>query len=169
MMRTGKTVLFAIVLLMTVFIDTTFLKGWSWNGAHPDFVMVLLVFIAHSTGSRRAVLLGFAAGLLMDILTLAPFGYYGLIYSTTGYLFGKTKDNVFLDPLLFPLILLMAASLVKIVLSGVINSIYLPEKVSTAFSAPAFVEMAMNMFLAPFILGLLKLSGLLKSHERDGY
>jgi rod shape-determining protein MreD len=168
-MKTGKTVLFAVVLLLTVFIDSTFLKSWSWNGAHPDFVLVLLVFIAHSTGSRRAVVLGFAAGILMDILTLAPFGYYGLIYSTAGYLFGKTKNNVFLDPLLFPLILLFAASLLKILLSGIISSMYQPAKVGTAFSSAAFVELAMNMFLAPFILGFLKLSGLLKSHERDGY
>ncbi len=168
-MRTGKTVLFTIVLLLTVFADTTFLRSWSWNGTHPDFVLLLLVFIAHSTGSRRAVILGFAAGILMDILTLAPFGYYGLIYSTIGYLFGKTKDNVFLDPLLFPLILLLAASLIKIALSGIINSIYLPAKIGTAFSSAAFVELAMNMFLAPFILGFLKVSGLLRSHERDGY
>lgn len=168
-MRTGKSFLYAIILLVVIFIDTTFFKNVGWAGVRPDFVLVLLVFMAHSTGSFKAILLGFIAGLFLDALTLAPFGYFGLIYSVTGYLFGKSKGKVFLDPLFFPLLLLFFASLLKMVLSALLDVVFLASSEVSSFSAVSWLELVMNMILSPFVFGILKVTGLMNGKQREGF
>lgn len=168
-MRSGKFAVFTGIIILMIFVDTTLFRNLNFAGAKPDFPMVLLVFMAHALGSRKAVTVGFIAGLTVDILTLAPLGFFALIYAVVGYLYGKTKGNVFLDPLFFPLVLLLVASFIKIVLSAVLTSIFMPEKADSVFASYVFIESGMNMIVAPFFLGLLKVTGLLKNHDREGF
>jgi rod shape-determining protein MreD len=168
-MKSGRIIISGCILAVTIFIDTTFLKDLNLAGGRFDLVLVLLVFFSHASGSLKGVLLGFFAGILLDILTLSPFGFYGIIYSVTGYLFGKTKGNVFLDPLFFPLILVFIATTVKILISVILSSIFLPLKISTLFSMVTFVELGINMISAPFVFGIMKLTGLIRNFERTGF
>lgn len=72
-----------------------------WDGpASPDFLMVALLLLAIRTRAGTAALLGFAAGVIADVLTPAHFGAGMLAHTVVGYLASQGRAVVFADNLL---------------------------------------------------------------------
>lgn len=168
-MRQKKHIVFFILMLALVFLDTTLLKSIRIGGVHPDILLVILVFASHSCGALCGVSVGFFSGILIDLLSTSPFGFYGIIFAVIAYLFGKTKGNIFLDPILFPLLMLLFATLIKFLLSFLLLSVFLPERSEAFFAFPQLIQIALNMVMAPFFYAVLKAFGLMSEHEREGF
>lgn len=168
-MRISKVLLLSGILISLTFVDTVFLKRVGYTGIRPDLILLVLIFMAHSIGSLESVISGFAAGLVIDVLTLAPFGFYGIIYSLIGYLYGKTKNKVFLDPLFFPIVFVLFGEIIKAISSGMIIVIFIPDKSFLLFSKTYVLGILLDLISAPFIFGFLKLTRLSKENDRIGF
>ncbi len=169
MLKISKLFQLFFVLISLIFIDTVLLKRFGYNGVRPDLVLIVLVFMAHSIGPLESVISGFASGLVMDFLTLSPIGFNAIIYANLGYIFGKTKNKLFLDPILFPLLFILIAYIIKAVISFLLVVIFLPEKITLVFTNSYFLEMVLSLVLAPFMFGILKVTKLFKEHNKDRF
>lgn len=127
-------------------------------GAIPDLALILLVFVANKNGPMLGQLTGFASGLVYDFLSLAPLGFHSLTRTVVGALYGKSRGNIFVDPILVPMLLVVVATLVKGILGALLSAVFLLDDVAgRVFSVSFLVEIGLNAFFAPFVFGLLKL------------
>ena len=155
-----------VIILTAMFLQSTILKGISIGGASFDLVVILIVFFSNRFGSMHGQLSGFLTGIIEDFLSLSPLGFYTFIRTLTGYLFGITKGKIFLDALLAPVVLVVIASIVKIILANILALFFsLQSTVPGLFSGVAWIEIGLNAFLSPFIFGILKMVKMFRYRE----
>ncbi len=127
-------------------------------GAIPDLALIVLVFVSNKNGPMVGQLTGFASGLVYDFLSLAPLGFHSFARTVIGALYGKSRGNIFVDPILVPMLLVVVATVVKGVLGALLSAVFLLDDVAgRVFSVAFLVEIGLNAFFAPFVFGLLKL------------
>lgn len=84
-----STVVVALLLQITVF------PHFSWHGVVPDLVLLAVVGTALMTDPRFATLLGFGAGLLLDLAPPADHtaGRWALALMVVGYVVGRVAHD----------------------------------------------------------------------------
>lgn len=158
----GSTIIIGAVIL----VQTTLLKNVKIAGARPDFALILLIFFANQRGKMEGQLLGFFSGFMEDLLSLSPLGFHTLIKTATGYIFGITKGKIFVDPILIPIVLVAAGSLLKLILSLVLASIFLEDTmIQMVVGSKVWIELGFNALLAPFVFGFLRLFKIYKVRQ----
>ncbi len=95
------TILPPILIFASAIIQTTFLKGFEIT---PDITLILIMLLANQNGSMKGQVYGFFAGLLTDLLSSGPLGFFAFIYTMTGFISGRFKDQIILDSLFIPVI-----------------------------------------------------------------
>ncbi len=81
-------------------------------GVTPNLLLLVVITLAFVEGSSDGAAAGFAAGLLMDLLSTGPIGAWALVMSVTGYLSGSLKQNLFAEGWLAPVTVGAVAALV---------------------------------------------------------
>jgi len=158
----GSTIIIAAVII----VQTTLLKNVRLAGAKPDFALILLIFFANHRGRMEGQLLGFLSGILEDLLSLSPLGFTMLIKTVAGYIFGLTKGKIFVDPILMPIVLAAAGTLLKILLSFILAAIFLDESmIQMVFGEKVWIALGFNALLAPFIFGFMKIFKIYKVRQ----
>ena len=165
-MNPKRLLLFFFVLLAMIVVQSTLLSGLTIGGVRPDFALLLLVFFSHVLGPMEGKLMGFAGGLVKDFLSLAPFGFHAVIDTTVGHVFGFTKEKMYIDPVTLPVLLAIAATLIKVAWSFILFALFIPEKLETVFGISLLVEVGINALAAPFIFALLRVLRLLGRRSR---
>lgn len=155
-----------LVAGILVILQTTLFRFIEIRGASPDLVLIFLVFSAHSRGSWEGQLLGFFTGLIEDFMSLAPFGFNTLTRTITGFLFGKSRGEIFFDPLFMPMVLILVASLVREGLMFLVSFLFLKSS-ADFFHLGFWIELGMNLILAPFIFNLFKKTGFFTDNKRN--
>ncbi|MFP4301145.1 MAG: rod shape-determining protein MreD [Spirochaetaceae bacterium] len=130
------------------------------RGVQPDLILLLLVFHANSEGPYRSQVTGTLAGLVEDLMGLAPLGFHLLLRATLGLLFGQSRNKIFLDPFVMPALMVLGASLVKGFYGLLIGGIFGLESVQEYILSTSYlIEIGYNTLLAPllfFFYGLMK-------------
>lgn len=122
------------------------------RGVQPDIVLLLLVFYANGEGPYRAQGSGIIAGLVEDFMSLAPLGFHLLLRATIGFLFGQSRNKIFLDPIVMPAIMILAAMGVKALYGLIIGGIFGIESVTGhILSGSYLIEIGYNVLLAPLL------------------
>ena len=135
----------------------------------PDLVLVALVFLANKNGPMVGQVSGFAAGIVLDVMGLAPLGFYALIYVLIGALFGLTRGKMFVDPIFIPVLLVIVATLVKALIALLIAGVFgIPGVREAIFSAPYAIELAYSGLLGPVVFGALGVLQFLQPDRRRG-
>ncbi len=150
-----------LILVSLVILQTTLLKRIGVFGAKPDLVLITMVIFSNYFGTLRGELFGAAAGIVEDFLTLAPPGFNTVVRTLTGYLAGVTKDKIFLDPVVTPVILVGFFTLMKAVLMYILLVIFIPHNTSMVFNTAFLFQLLMNILLTPFVFLLLKVTRLI--------
>ncbi|MFP4490574.1 MAG: rod shape-determining protein MreD [Spirochaetaceae bacterium] len=161
-MNIKKSILYTGIIVLFVILQSTVLSEIRIMGVRPDFTLIFLVFFSHVTGPMHGKIIGFIVGLLKDFLSLAPFGFHGIIDTTIGHIYGFTREKVYIDPITIPLLLAVSATVIKALGSFVLFALFLPENLPSVFGVNFLIEIAMNGVAAPFIYALLRVSGLVK-------
>jgi rod shape-determining protein MreD len=81
-------------------------------GVSPDLPLLLVVSWSLLQGVREGVLWGFTAGVVMDLLSGAPFGAATLTLMAAGLLAGLAKKSALSTHLLFPSVTVFSATVV---------------------------------------------------------
>ncbi len=164
-MSLKKTILFTLILVATVILQSTVLSGVRIRGVRPDIALLLLVFFSHILGPMEGKVMGFLGGLVKDFLSLSPFGFHALIDCSVGHIFGFSKEKVYIDPVTLPVLLAVAVTLIKALASFLLFALYLPEKLDSFFFISVLVESGLNAVSAPFLFALLRLTGMMKERS----
>ena len=166
-MRTVKVWIPPVVLIACTLLQTTLLRRVTVRGASPDLALIFLVFFANNLGSMKAQTAGFLGGVVEDVLSLSPLGFHALIKTIIGFLFGKTKGKIFVDPIIIPIVLVLVATLLKALLGVLCIALFRISVLDGVFNLKLWIEMGMNAFLAPFIFAFMRLFKVFKRAERE--
>lgn len=83
----------AAVLLSTLVLQATMAADLRVLGVSADLLLVIAIAAGLTGGSDRGAVVGFIAGVGMDLLLDTPFGLSALSYSLTGYIVGTLQDT----------------------------------------------------------------------------
>lgn len=106
---TGLRLSFAV--LLTLLVQLALVRRIAVFGIQPDLAVLLLVLIALRRGPLVGTLLGFAIGLLQDLLVPETLGMNALAKSIIGWAVGKLSRQLAMDSTVLSFSLMVAAVL----------------------------------------------------------
>lgn len=165
----GIVALSVVLMALVAVLQSTILQFASIAGVQPDLVLIVLVFIANRNGSLIGQLAGLGAGVVLDVIGLSPLGFFALVYTIVGALYGVTRGKMFVDPVFMPVIFAIVGLVVKGLLGVALAGIFgISGVASRVFSTAYLIELGYTAVLAPVLFGLLKLVGPLQPERRRG-
>ena len=167
-MKKSRVILVSVVMFLFVLFESTLLKKFPSNFIYPDIALIILVFFSNSKGVIEGQVSGFVIGLAEDFLSLSPIGFNGFIKTVIGFIFGNTKGKIFLDPIFFPMLLVLIATLIKGFTAVIISSVFLStESAPAVFTFRFLIEIVENCICAPFVFAFMKLVKIYTLEDRD--
>lgn len=156
-----------LLLFIALILQSTLFEFISIGGAKPDLSLIIIVFIALRKGKNAGQSLGFITGLVEDFLSLpVPVGFSALIKTVIGFLYGLFKGRMFIGPILMPVLIILVATIIKIVLAIVVSFIF-PLNGVSFLSFRLLLEIVYNCFFAPFIFWFLNLFKTFKITDKE--
>jgi rod shape-determining protein MreD len=164
-----KPLIVSLLLLgAAVLLQTTLLPFVAIRGVKPDLALIILVFVSIRKGAMTGQISGFAAGIMEDFLSLSPLGFHAFFRTCIGFFYGLTAGNIFVDPILMPLVLVVIATLFKGLVTSVLIALFsLAAAGFSSFSGPFWIELGYNALLAPFCFAILGLFKTLRPKDKD--
>jgi rod shape-determining protein MreD len=107
----NRTFFNVLVVLGAVILQVGLAPYLSIGGVVPNFMLLAAVTVAMIEGPTAGSAVGFACGLLFDLLSQGPVGPMAIVLAVTGYVAGLLAANVFAEGWLLPLSVLALASL----------------------------------------------------------
>lgn len=95
----------AVVLLSTAVLQWGVFSQLRIGGAAADLFLIMAVTAGMTSGPDRGAVMGFFAGLTLDLLTQTPLGLGALVYGALGYLSGRVQGTVMRANRLLPPVL----------------------------------------------------------------
>lgn len=90
------------IVLVAVLMQVAFFSYFRILGAAPDIVPVVIAAIGLLGGAVVGAVVGFSAGLLLDISLLETLGMSSLVLLSVGYLAGRYRESFEIDSALGP-------------------------------------------------------------------
>lgn len=81
------------LVLLAAVVQVSVLSGGRVLGAEPDLLLLTVISIALLRGSIAGAVAGFAAGLLVDVMTLGTLGLTSILLTVTGHLAGRYGET----------------------------------------------------------------------------
>ncbi|MCR5724547.1 MAG: rod shape-determining protein MreD [Treponema sp.] len=147
-----------ICLLVFALFETAILSNMLVLPAVPDFLLLIVVYMAVQNGRLFGASAGFISGLLLDFFVGCPFGLNCLLRTIIGYGAGLFHRTLNLNGILLPALQGAVATLLKILLLWLIT-IFFPVGTKTAllFSSSRLFELACNTVLTPVLFAFMSL------------
>jgi rod shape-determining protein MreD len=92
----------AVAFLIAIVLQVVVAPYIAIGGVSPNFLMITVIIMALVEGPNAGTVLGFAAGLLFDLLGAGPVGPMALVLTITGYATGLVHENLFAEGWLLP-------------------------------------------------------------------
>lgn len=123
-----------------------------WQGAPPNFVLLVVLFITINAPREAALLAALCLGMMQDLLTQSPLGLYAFSYGLVGMFVVSTQQIVYREhPLTHFSLALVGGSLVAAVI--LVQSLIHRPGVGAMSLLTTTIFTAV---LAPLVLGLLQ-------------
>ncbi|MEU0568696.1 rod shape-determining protein MreD [Nonomuraea sp. NPDC005983] len=119
-------------------------------GAAPDLVLLAVVGIAQARGAAAGALIGFCAGLLVDVVppTAHLVGQYAFVLALVGYVAGRGLGG----PVTTVVLCVLAAPLVAAAMGGLISD---PRVTASTLTAQVPLTIVYTLVVAPFVIWLV--------------
>ncbi|MDR1219437.1 MAG: rod shape-determining protein MreD [Treponema sp.] len=153
-----KNIMWSVVFaVIAALLQSTLLRRLSVYHAVPDLALGILVFSSYFNGVMTGQLTGFFSGLALDFLSAAPLGLNALVRTVTGALAGLVRGAFVADTIFLPMMLCGAATALKALILLLLHALFAEGVRAYPLQEPLFwVELALNMFIAPFLFALLR-------------
>ena len=92
-------------------------------GVSVDVFLLIAIAAGMMLGPERGAILGFFAGLTLDLLVQTPLGLSALVYCLVGYGMGRLQGTVLRANRLWPLVLVAASSAAAVALYAVVAEV----------------------------------------------
>jgi rod shape-determining protein MreD len=147
-----------VFALIAGILQSTLLSRLAVYHAVPDLALGILVFSAYINGTMTGQLTGFFSGLLLDFLSASPLGLNAFVRTLVGAIGGLMNGTFFLDGLFLPMALCAGATLITALLYFFLSLLFAGAVPAYSLTeSTLWVELLMNIFLAPFLFAFLKL------------
>ena len=166
----AKKLIWALVfILIAALLQSTVLSRMAiYITAVPDLSLCILVFTAYVNGTMTGQLTGFFSGFMLDFLSASPLGFNALIRTLIGAMSGFIKGTFFLDAFFLPMALCAGATIFKAIAYFLLYLLLAGSVPYYSLLNPTFwVELGLNVVLAPFLFGFLKSFGSLLAGQRE--
>ena len=100
-----------VMIIIGYLLQTTLFKAISLAGIVPNILMILTSSFGFMRGKKEGMLIGFAAGLIIDVFFHDLIGFYALVYMTIGYLNGFFRSIFYPEDIKLPMILIGSSEL----------------------------------------------------------
>jgi len=102
-------------LLSSVFliIQTTWLKNGLFWGVIPDFCLLVIVWVAYWNKNSQGAITGFLSGIVCDLLSSSPLGYFSFLYIVPAYAATMLRRVLTMDTFFIPVLAGFGATLLK--------------------------------------------------------
>ncbi|HIT88596.1 MAG TPA: rod shape-determining protein MreD [Candidatus Coprocola pullicola] len=100
-----RVLITALFIIINFFIQSTILHYIEIRGVIPNTTIILVVSYALLRGSVEGAIVGFFTGILQDIFFGVSIGYFALLNTITGYLFGRGNHNFYRENYILPMML----------------------------------------------------------------
>ncbi len=95
-----KILFYALTILIIILIQSTILEYLSILNIQPNIMIVFIICIALLNGNIEGASVGFAAGLLQDMLFGYSVGFYALLGMYLGYAAGSSNKRLYKEHLI---------------------------------------------------------------------
>ena len=126
-----RIIVISIILFIANILQSTVFDMIRIRGISPNFNIMIIVSFALLRGSKEGSIIGFFAGLLVDIVFGTTKGYLAIIGACIGYLCGRFNKDFYRENFVLPFILTLISTMVyglgvsfPFLLRGKINYIY---------------------------------------------
>lgn len=110
----------------------------SYHGAPPNFVLIVVVFVAGNAPRDSALIASFLLGLLLDLISSQPLGLYALSYGVAGLFVAGSRQVAYSDHMLTHFTLTLGAGLVNAIILW-IHSLIRPAGIPLEVAAGDFL------------------------------
>ena len=121
----------SIMLLLANILQSTVFDMIRIRGISPNLDVMIIVSFALLRGSKEGTIIGFASGMLMDIIFSPSRGYLAIVGATIGYFCGKFNKDFYKENLVLPFVLTLLSTTIHgfavslpFLFRGKINYIY---------------------------------------------
>jgi len=129
--NTKRIILIVMILLFCALMQGAFLSSFTFCHAKPDLVLLFIVMLGLFNGVEEGMIYGLIAGLILAPLSSAPAGLLTGTYCLAGFCAGVTKEKIYPDNFVVPLITAILLSFLSAIMlaggglaTGVLRSIY---------------------------------------------
>lgn len=153
-----RALVMAAIVLMAVALQSTLLARLTLLGVIPQLVLVVVVCLAYLDGPRVGVVLGFAGGLLQDLLLPQSIvGLTALVYTLVGYGVGSLRQFAPGESVWTPVFAVAIASAIAEFGYAMLAIILGQEWVSLSFTAQVTgLVVLYDTLLTPFVFPFLR-------------
>ena len=123
----AKNLLWALGVIVTALIQTSWLDSLQIFGAIPDLNVLIVVYFALREGEERGMFTGLFGGILEDVASNATLGHHVLGLVLVAYAVGRVRLRLLTDHPAVRVCLVFAASLLEGILFMAILFVQQPE------------------------------------------
>jgi len=145
---------FVLITLLTIQLGV--LANLSIFGVQADLMLLAAIAAGIAAGPERGAAIGFASGLLFDLMLQTPFGLSALTYAIMAYLVGSLQDSVLRAAWWIPVLTATAASFVGVILYGVLGTVLGEDFVGWELLRIAVIVALLNTAFAPFVVRAMR-------------
>ena len=156
-----RVALTATLVALALVAQVTVLSRLGLPGAAPDIVLLVVVSLALAYGPTYGVVIGFAAGLGVDLVPPADaeIGRWAFVLTIVGYLAGLARDEARRSAFL-PVTVVGVSSAVSVLLYALLaasldDASVTWSAVSTMLPSAVVYEVALSAFAVPAVLALV--------------
>ena len=145
------------LLALTAIVQATLVPLLPTGDARPDLILLIVVARGIVRGGGEATVWGLGGGLLLDLLSGAPFGVQTLGLVAVGLLADLMETNFFRSNILLPLAAIFIATfLFHIVEAAAMQTAGYPMDWPTFLTRVVFPTALFNTALMPFVYAILR-------------
>ncbi|MEP7055872.1 MAG: rod shape-determining protein MreD [Actinomycetota bacterium] len=150
---TGPRMALAGLWLVTaIAVQGALVSRFTFFGAHPDLVLVVVLSIALYDGPLAGALCGFAAGFAVDLLSDHVLGVGALVLCVAGYATGSVRDYYDRFSATTPIVIVAVASAGTTVVLGTVLKVLGDARVTWSGMAADVPRIALyDAVLTPFV------------------
>lgn len=154
---TSPRVKLPLLLILAVVVHTAVLAQLRIDGVAPDLMLLVAIAGGVAAGPSGGAVVGFMAGLSIDLFLQTPLGLSALTFSLVGYAVGNVQAGVLRASWWIPLATVLVASIAGEVGYAAVGSVIGQTQMMT----PRLLVIAplvgvFNMVLAPLVLPVVR-------------
>lgn len=146
----------ALISLCLVIFETAILSNMLFLPAVPDLLLIFTLYVSLHNGRLFGVTSGFVSGLILDFLSVSPFGLGCLLRTALGYIAGMFSKTLNMSGVFLPVLIGLCATLLKMLMILVISVFFPDSVVPYQLLSRAFLfELGANSLLTPLVFKFL--------------